>query len=297
MTIKDMTLTYDGDRRGVLLIHGLGGTPVEMKTIANRLAAAGRTVICCQLAGHCGNENDLMATDWKDWYASVEEALYCLEERCDRIVVGGLSMGALLAARLAAYEPERVQGLVMLAPTLWHDGWSIPSYEGALKALKFLIDTPFGRLYKFVEREPYGVKDERIRMILVRAMNSGDSTAAGLLGTPARSLRELWRMVEALKPDLPRIRQNTLIVHPRHDDIASLENAFYLQRNLGGRVEVLILEDSYHLVTVDKQRAEVSNRFVEFVESLRGPAVSRGLEGVCAGREVGAKTLAPLHAA
>jgi carboxylesterase len=272
-----------------LLIHGLGGTPAEMKTVANRLVASGCTVLCCQLAGHCGDEADLMATRWTDWYASVEEALYRLEAHCDRIFVGGLSMGALLAARLAAYEPSRVHGLIMLAPTLWHDGWSIPSYEGALKALKFLIDTPLGRLYKFIEREPYGVKDERVRTLLVRAMNSGDSTVAGLLGTPARSLRELWRLVDALKPELPRIRQQTLIVHPRNDDIASLENAFYLQRNLGGLVEVLILDDSYHLVTVDKQRNIVNSRVVEFVQSAFGPAISKGREAV--------SQLAPLHAA
>jgi carboxylesterase len=289
MTIKDMTLLFEGGRRGVLLVHGLGGTPAEMKTVANSLSKAGCTVLCCQLAGHCGDENDLMTTHWTDWYASVEEALFRLEEHCDQIFVGGLSMGALLAAKLAANEPNRVHGLIMLAPTLWHDGWSIPSYEGALKALKFLIDTPLGRLYKFVEREPYGVKDERVRTILVRAMNSGDSTVAGLLGTPARSLRELWRLVDALKPELSRIRQKTLIVHPRNDDIASLENAFYLQRNLGGMVEVLILDDSYHLVTVDRQRGAVTGRVVEFVNSVVAPGVSAGREAV--------SQLTPLHAA
>lgn len=280
--IKDMTLMFQGGRTGVLLIHGLGGTPVEMKTVATRLNKAGYTVLCCQLAGHCGDEADLMATGWKDWSASVEEGLRRLEKRCDTICVGGLSMGAILAAKLAASEPERVHGLILLAPTLWHDGWSIPRYEGALKALKFLIDTPLGRLYKFVEREPYGVKDERMRALLVRAMNSGDSTVAGLLGTPARSVRELWRLVDSIKPDLPRIRQKTLIVHPRNDDIASLENTFYLQRKLGGLVETLILDNSYHLVTVDNQYKMVNDRVVAFVQSLGASVVSH---------------VSPLHAA
>ena len=46
MTIKDLSTLYEGNRTGVLLIHGLGGTPVEMKTVAKRLNKAGHTVLC-----------------------------------------------------------------------------------------------------------------------------------------------------------------------------------------------------------------------------------------------------------
>jgi carboxylesterase len=42
--IQDMTLTYAGGPVGVLLIHGLGGTPVELKVVARGLHKAGFTV-------------------------------------------------------------------------------------------------------------------------------------------------------------------------------------------------------------------------------------------------------------
>src|SRR5947209_2112042 len=102
MASIDRSLRLPGNRVGVLLIHGLGGTPVELKSIARGLNASGFTVHCCQLAGHCGSEEDLLATNWHDWFASAEEALSALEQRCSTIVVGGLSMGAILALRLAA---------------------------------------------------------------------------------------------------------------------------------------------------------------------------------------------------
>jgi carboxylesterase len=268
MTIKDLSTLYEGNRTGVLLIHGLGGTPVEMKTVAKRLNNAGHTVLCCQLAGHCGTEFDLAATHWQDWYASAEAALERLEERCDTIVVGGLSMGGLLAAKLAAAEPSRVKGLVILAPTLWYDGWTIPWYAVLLKLLRNSISLPVLKHWSFAEREPYGIKDERVRKIILQAMTSGDSTLAGVLRTPAYALRELWRLVDALKPELPKVRQRALVIQAREDDIASLRNAQYLQRHLGGLVETLILDDSYHLVTVDQQRHVVNDRVVSFVGAI-----------------------------
>ena len=278
MPITDNSIFYEGGRTGVLLIHGLGGTPVEMKSIARRISDADATVYCCQLAGHCGTEDDLVATHWQDWYASADEALAKLEEKCDRVIVGGLSMGAILAARLAACEPERVCGVIMLAPTLWYDGWSIPWYSFLLK---WFIGTPAGRRYRFVEAEPYGVKDERIRRILVKALMSGESVDAGLPATPSLALRELWRLVADFEPRLPQIKQLVLVIHAREDEVASLKNAEYLQRHLGGPVETLILDDSYHLITVDRQRSLVMQRTAEFVEAfVRSDAAAGEPKGV-----------------
>lgn len=268
MAAKDFSVLLEGNSTGVLLIHGLGGTPVEMKTLAQKIADTGATVYCCQLAGHCGTEQDLAVSKWQDWYESVEAALAELETRCDTVVVGGLSMGALLAAMLAAREPERVHGLLMLAPTLWYDGWAIPWYSFLLKIARVLIDTPVADYFPMAEREPYGIKDERIRMIILRAMSSGDSSSAGLLRTPPRALRELWRLVKTLKPELSNVHQHTLLIHAREDDIAGLSNAHYLQRHLGGLVDTLILNDSYHLVTIDKQRTIVIERVKTYISAL-----------------------------
>jgi carboxylesterase len=255
-------LFLTGNRVGVLLIHGLGGTPLELRSIARGLAARGSTVLCCQLAGHCGSEADLLATRWPDWYRSVETALDALEERCTTIVVGGLSMGAILALRLAAAHPRRVHGLALFAPTLWYDGWSIPWYRFLLR---MFIKTPVAQRYRFTEREPYGIKDERIRAVVAGAMLAGKSDEAGIAHTPARSIRELWRLVDTVRRDLPSIKAPALIVQAREDDISALSNAVYLQRRLGGLVDCLVLDDSYHLVTVDRQRDIVIDRSADFV--------------------------------
>ena len=97
MAMRDYSETFRGGPVGFLLIHGLGGTPVEMRFVARGLARAGHTVHCPQLAGHCGSFEDLRATGWKDWYHSVQTAYRELRNTCKKVIVGGLSMGAILA--------------------------------------------------------------------------------------------------------------------------------------------------------------------------------------------------------
>lgn len=260
--IQDRSLFIPGGRLGVLLIHGLGGTPVELRFIAQGLARAGHTVYCPQLSGHCGTPEELRRSTWRDWYASVEAAHDKLKETCDVIVAGGLSMGGILALHLAQNRPDGVQGLLLYAPTLKLDGWSMPWHSVFLQYVRPL---PVKFEFDVAERDPYGLKDERVRRLVVSSMQSGDSGTAGVFSTPMRSLANFNSLVAVVKPDIGKVRQPALIVHPRDDDMASLKNAQYLQTHLGGLVDTLILDDSYHIVTLDQQRHIVADRTGSFV--------------------------------
>src|SRR5438105_1727687 len=88
-------------KTGVLLLHGLTGTPAEMRPVAKHLKSIGCEVETPCLPGHGGGYRELLDTGWKDWIAGADEALGRLSQRCDRVVVGGLSMGALISALLA----------------------------------------------------------------------------------------------------------------------------------------------------------------------------------------------------
>jgi carboxylesterase len=263
--IEDKSLFIPGGRVGILLIHGLGGTPVELRFVAQALGRAGHTVYCCQLAGHCGTPEELRSSTWEEWYASVEEAHDRLKQDCDVILAGGLSMGGILALHLAHNRPDDVQGLLLFAPTLKLDGWSMPWHS---KILQYIRPLPIRLEIELAEREPYGIKDERVRRLVLSSMQSGDSGAAGIFSTPVRSFAHFNCLVAAVKPNLGKIKQPALIVHPRDDDMASLKNAQHLQSHLGGLVDTLVLDDSYHIVTLDQQRhivAERTERFVDWV--------------------------------
>jgi carboxylesterase len=263
----DRSLFFEGGRVGVLLIHGLGGTPVELRFIAQNLARAGCTVYCCQLAGHCGTPEELRRSTWREWSRSVEEAHDRLAQHCDVILAGGLSMGGILAIHLAQNRPQGVHGLLLFAPTLKLDGWSMPWHS---MFLQYIRPLPIRLEFDLAERDPYGLKDERVRRIVVDSMQSGDAGIAGVFSTPMRSFAHFNALVAEVRPSLGKVRQPALIVHPRDDDIASLRNAQYLQANLGGLVDTLVLDNSYHMVTLDQQRhivAERATTFVSWVEA------------------------------
>jgi carboxylesterase len=273
-SIPDRSYRLEGSRIGVLLIHGLGGTPNELKLVAKGLNRAGYTVACCQLAGHCGTEDDLVLTNWRDWSGSVTAAFDQLKADCDHVYVGGLSMGAILAVELASRRHDDLAGMLLYAPTLQYDGWSIPWYAFFLK---LAMMTPVGKYYRFVEREPYGIKDARLRARIVSAMTRGDSAEAGVLGTPAQCVKELWGLVEVVKRRLNFIETPALIVHARDDDVSSLRNAEIIARSLRGPAEIVVLDDSYHLVTMDRQRDVVIDRSRQFIEAIEERRARRAI--------------------
>jgi carboxylesterase len=262
-TITDRSEFIKGGRVGFLLAHSLGGTPVELRFLAHGLARRGHTVSCCQLAGHGGTPEELRRSSWREWYASVEAAHDRLREHCDIIFAGGLSMGGILALHLAQNRAAEISGLLLYAPTLRLDGWAMPWY---LALLHLIRPIPLNLKIDLVEREPFGLKDERVRALVLKGMQARDSSQAGSYATPMRSFANFNQLVSVVKRNLSRVQQPALIVHPRNDDMASIKNAQYLQKYLGGLVDTVILENSYHIVTLDQQRHVVVGRTIEFVD-------------------------------
>jgi carboxylesterase len=266
MTQSDLSIRLPGGRLGFLLIHGLGGTPMELRYVAHGLAGAGHSVHVPQLAGHCGTVDQLKATHWTDWYDSVEREHDRLKGRCGAVVVGGLSVGSILALHLAAMRPESVNGLALYAPSLWLDGWGVPWHASLFRLVtqKWCADW-----FPFAERHPWGIKDPRLRSLVERAIKSGDSSRAGVAALPGSLMLELRWLVQRVRSEIGDVCQPALIIHPREDDRASLRNLHFLQSSLGGLTETVVLNDSYHLVTLDRQRQLVVARTLEFAQRLR----------------------------
>lgn len=259
-------------RTGVLLIHGLTGTPKEMRVLGVGLARAGFTVYALQLAGHCGTQDDLVASRWPDWVASVQAAASRLRGVTDRLVAVGLSMGAVLALDLAAEPAAGIAGVGALSTMFRHDGWSIPVYTRLSFLLKPFRLLGIGRRRVFLEQPPYGIKDDALRQRVVEQMLSGDSAAAGLPGNPWYSIIEMRDLSARVRRRLHRVTAPCLVIHSSHDDIASLANVRLVQKGVRGTVETLLLHDSFHMVTIDRERRKVIARTVEFVSAIASGA-------------------------
>jgi carboxylesterase len=252
---------------GVLLSHGITGSPTEMKPLVRRLAAAGFTVSCPALAGHCSTLRELKRTRWTDWYASLEAALLALQERCSTIFVSGLSMGALMALKLAADHPDSVRGVATLSATFFYDGWNVPRFRQRY-LLPIAMHSPLRFFYSWHEPAPYGIKDERIRNIIA-AVYAGDAAQLpekyGYSEFPGVTIRETFRLIKAVKRDLGKITAPLLIVHATEDDMATLENARFLAARVGSAdVRTFFVDDTYHVLTLDRRKHDIANRVTDF---------------------------------
>ena len=252
---------------GVLLVHGLTGTPTEMKQYGRVIARQGFTVACPELAGHCATIEALTATQWQDWYQSIEDAFDALKQECEHVFVSGLSMGALIALMLAAKKGHQVAGVILLSTTFFYDGWNVPKLKRAL-LLPLVLYTPLKYFMQWEETSPYGIKDERVRAMVHAILENRDHLAADKIGyfkTPALVVLESVRLIKAAKKALKDVVSPTLIVHSTEDDMASLKNAYYTQAHIASKtVETFFVDDTYHVLTLDKRKDDVAKRAAKF---------------------------------
>lgn len=264
--INDHSFFLPGNRTGILLIHGLTGTPNEMRGMARTLNQAGYSVYGVQLAGHCSNIEDLVQTRWEDWFSSVYQAAVILKQHVDEFFVAGLSMGALLALQYASQYP--VAGVISYSPTFRYDGWSIPRWS---KLIGPVLLPPIYHLNLFSHRtfdeaEPYGIKNESLRARIVYSMQHGESAEAGLPGNPWHSLYQLQRLSRQVKKNLPKITAPSLSIHAYNDDVAGRQNSQIIYNRVKGQKKIVWLHNSYHMITIDNDRKQVINESIEFIK-------------------------------
>ena len=154
------------------------------------------------------------------------------------------------------------------APTIWLNGWVIPWYARFFN----LVHTKwFANLIDFPDLEPHGIKDPRVRDFVRKAFINKRASVAGLPSTPGGAVLEHRWLSRTVRREIGKTTQPALLIHPREDDYAHLNNAEFLQKKLSGRVNTVILDDSYHNITIDKQRQIV----VERTRGLRQPGGQR----------------------
>lgn len=297
MVTSDLRL--EGGRVGFLLLHGLGGTPVEMRYLAQGLARRGFTVHCPLLKGHGGSDLLLNTATWKDWVESGRRAYAELAEICDEVIVCGQSAGGMVSLHIAAELSRQVEqgvvsskfdrvavstaiplesaakfkGLVLCSPTFWPNGWAIPS---TLQFFRLIQQRWFADLFRFRERAPYGIKDERLRRFVLDSLQQDGRALDDIFGRKGGTVFEFRHLADRAKRKLPHIKVPTLLFHSREDDQADLSNALKVVRGIKGRVDLVVLDDSYHLVTLDRQRSVVLEKTEAFGLQMCGePRVAK----------------------
>ncbi len=212
-----------------LCLHGLTGTPYEVRPVAEALAARGIRAKGIWMAGHNGTVDDLAATAREEWVGRARQELLALRREHARVFLVGVSMGGLVSLRLA--QTEEIGGLVVIGTPL-------------------ALSAPIPQL-----------------LPLVRLFSKGRRKRGSDLADPAASARhphfpmmpfdavqELIRLQREVVPALDRIREPILVAHGLLDGTALPRDAKRLFSSVStpeSKRSLLLLERSGHVVPVD----------------------------------------------
>jgi carboxylesterase len=230
----------DGGHVGVLVCHGFTGSPRTVRPWAEHLAAAGLTVRAPRLPGHGTTWQDLGRTGWQDWYGAAERAFAELSDRCAQVFVAGLSMGGCLAFRLAQAQSARVSGLVVVNPSLAPD------------TRRFLL----APVLKHVVPSLPGIAGD------IKKPGGDEGGYERIPVKAAATLPALWKLTAR---HLPKVTQPVLVYRSTVDHVVGPASMRVLQTALPG-VEVRVLDDSYHVATLDNDAPAIFEGTLAFIK-------------------------------
>ncbi len=237
-----------------LLLHGLTGSPAEVRPVGEALAAAGLRAVGPLLPGHGTTPEDLYVTTRGDLLRAAEAALLSLQG-ARRIFLCGLSAGALLAIHLAARSwireglPE-LSAIALLAPAIEFKGstWIFVNVFGRLPALPFILSKG-GR--DIAEADERGKVDGSYDAI------------------PLRWAGELRALSEDAANLAPRVHAPALLLQGERDRTVAPAGARELSRRLAStKLELLFLPRSGHVLPLDVDSQEVCRAVVTFFQGV-----------------------------
>ncbi|MBI2266597.1 MAG: alpha/beta fold hydrolase [Armatimonadetes bacterium] len=236
----DRPFILEGDAPlSCLLLHGFAGTAGQMLPFAEHLQREGITCSAPLLAGHGTTQEDLLPVTPEEWLKGAEEAYEGLASRKKEITVIGHSMGGAIGIHLAARYP--VKALVLLATPL-------AAWPGARPVISILA-----RICPVLSSPHFALMgSEEKRKV------------AGYFQVPAASVLAFLRLLDLVRPELPRVSAPTLIFQAWQDYVVPFTNAQAIKKRLGFPcAEIRYLTKTLHLPHLDREREEV------FAESLR----------------------------
>ena len=229
-------------RAAALCLHGLTGTPYEVRPLGEALSQAGIRAVGPALPGHNESPQSLAKVRYQQWLESARVQLRDLRDRHEVVFVVGLSMGGLLTLALAS--EERVDAAVTVGTPL---RLSQP-LATFMPLLKYLV--PFPR-----KREGSNICDPAAR----RRHPSYEVM-------PLAAVRQLQHLQRLVRGALGRVTAPLLVAHGAHDATADPADSKEILDRAGSRErEHLILEDSAHVVPVDRDGPRLAAAIVDFL--------------------------------
>src|SRR3989344_163698 len=234
-----------GNKTGIILIHGFSGSPYQYKHLSKKLYDKGYTVFAPLLPGHGTSSEKLMLVKWQDYFEKIEQDIDYLSNLCDEIFVIGTSFGGNIA--LSTSKNKRVKGIIVGGTPIIFKKYPFS------RTMLALMNT-----FKIHVRKNYDKYAERIKV---------RETGVGYHSIPVSSLYHFIKAVKYSKTLIKNIKVPIFIIHSKTDTGVSLKSVDYIYKNSKSKVKkVMLVEDSYHNVFLDKDKEKISKEIIKFIE-------------------------------
>jgi carboxylesterase len=236
----------DEQRLGVLLLHGFTSHVKCVSGVVPYLEKHGIPYRMPILAGHGQTPADMVGVRWPDWVRDAATALDELRQTVDRVVVIGLSMGALVALELAVTRPDDVAGVVAVAPAIRFANPLAPLAGAISKVIRYF---PSPKAYHDKERA------------------KGNEN---YLKFPTATFASLVEFAKELEGRLDRIRCPVRLIHSHKDQVAAPAGAeLILEKLTTADKELIWFNRSGHEMLLDLEAEAVFPLIEEFVLQRR----------------------------
>lgn len=235
---------------GCLILHGLTGNPATVSTLREAFLAADFRVSTPCLAGHGSTIEDLARSGWQDWYATVRISYNMLRKETDRVFCAGISLGALLAMKLALDEGWGIRAMVLISTPL-----KLSRMERI--AIPIIRKSPLRAVIKRIPKDfEKSVADPEGRMYYERL---------SLSHIPMNAVFALSDLQNEILSQIHRLSNPILLLHGKDDRVAPPSNVDIIKNSVSSDiVESIIFKKSRHVLTMDSERSEVANSAVDF---------------------------------
>jgi carboxylesterase len=231
---------------GALLVHGFTGSPQGLRGLGDYLAERNVAVEGIRLPGHGTTWQDLDARQSDEWVTAVQQGFSKISRGRTASFVVGLSFGAALALDFAARNPEPPEGVVGIA-----------TFLGTKDPRRFLAPI-IARLIKSLP----GVGSDIADPAMVELAYDRLPTTATL---------SMLRLCRRTKAELHRVRCPVLLMHSHHDHTAPPTTPRFIYDKISsGDKEIVWVDNSYHVLTLDVDREQVFKRTYDFI-AARSP--------------------------